>query len=55
MNELTRNESKSRADLDSGFDDFFLKKDATVQEDDIELPKIELVAPIGVEESDENE
>lgn len=55
LNELTRNESKSRADLDSGFDDFFLKKDTTVQEDDIELPKIELVAPIGVEESDENE
>ena len=38
LNELTANESASRADLDTGFDDFFLNSDKK-EGDDVDLPE----------------
>lgn len=42
LNDLTKNESASRADLDTGFDDFFLKKDTAEETVEAVLPETEL-------------
>jgi len=52
LSELTKNESRSRADLDSSFDSFFVK---TTEADEVELPDdeddIKLIAPIVIDGS----
>lgn len=56
LNELTKNESRSRADLDTGFDDFFIKKDVSVDEVEAELPpepEVPIVTPVIEEDNDE--